>query len=113
MTLLFFGSIRSKDEKEHRAACRQAINSTVQGSAADLIKLAMIDLHRRIEAGSDDALKDVRMLLQIHDELVFEAPAGSADAARELVVDRMQRAMELDVPLVVDSGISGNWYEAK
>jgi DNA polymerase-1 len=124
-----------------------AINSVVQGSAADLIKLAMIDLHRRIkeanpnmirgtgvppvrdENGKDPRpsdtptggtpvpraveLRDVRMLLQIHDELVFEAPAESADAARELIVDRMQRAMDLDVPLVVDSGISGNWYEAK
>ena len=68
---------------------------------------------RRSPPASADALRDVRMLLQIHDELVFEAPTGSADAARELIVDRMQRAMELDVPLVVDSGISGNWYEAK
>ncbi len=53
------------------------------------------------------------MLLQIHDELVFEAPAESADAAKDVIVDRMQRAMDLDVPLVVDSGISGNWHEAK
>ena len=105
--------IDSNQPNRRNLAERMAINSVVQGSAADLIKLAMIDLHGRIKAGSDDALNDVRMLLQIHDELVFEAPAGSADAARELIVDRMQRAMDLDVPLVVDSGISGNWYEAK
>ncbi|MEN0019824.1 MAG: DNA polymerase [Planctomycetota bacterium] len=57
------------------------------------------------------------MLLQIHDELVFEAPANTADAARETIVDRMQRAMEghaeLSVPLEVDSAISDNWFEGK
>ena len=72
-------------------------------------------MFKRVEVMFYDCqnMRDVRMLLQIHDELVFEAPTGSADAAHELIVDRMQRAMELDVPLVVDSGISGNWYEAK
>ncbi len=133
--------IDSNQPNRRSLAERMAINSVVQGSAADLIKLAMIDLHARIRSAGDntadrplasppngfadapgtpsgppvsaDALRDVRMLLQIHDELVFEAPAESADIARELIVDRMQRAMDLDVPLVVDSGISGNWYEAK
>jgi DNA polymerase-1 len=104
--------IDSNQPNRRNLAERMAINSVVQGSAADLIKLAMIDLHGRIEAGEND-LAQTRMLLQIHDELVFEAPEDSAEAARTLIVDRMQQAMELDVPLVVDSGISGNWYEAK
>jgi DNA polymerase-1 len=104
--------IDSNQPNRRSLAERMAINSVVQGSAADLIKLAMIDLHGRIKAGEND-LAQTRMLLQIHDELVFEAPEDSAEAARTLIVDRMQQAMELDVPLVVDSGISGNWYEAK
>lgn len=69
-----------------------------------------------VPPGSEEkctALAGVLMLLQIHDELVFEAPAETAEDARAVIVDRMQRAMELDVPLVVDSGISRNWYEAK
>lgn len=142
--------IDSNQPNRRSLAERMAINSVVQGSAADLIKLAMIDLHGRIKGANggsgvpsgsggtgippvtgeptkpsskktggtpvppdSQALRDVLMLLQIHDELVFEAPAGSAEDARLIIVDRMQRAMELDVPLVVDSGISGNWHEAK
>jgi DNA polymerase I len=100
---------------------RVAINSVVQGSAADLIKLAMIDLHARIKATeistpsdlADDALTDVKMLLQIHDELVFEGPEASAEAARALIVTRMEAAMDLSVPLVADSAISTNWAEGK
>jgi DNA polymerase-1 len=139
--------IESNQPNRRSLAERTAINSVVQGSAADLIKLAMIDLHRRIRATNGgtacggtvhggtvrrtvssgqpiipdarlgepghQALRGVLMLLQIHDELVFEAPADTAEAARAVIVDRMQRAMELSVPLVVDSGISRNWYEAK
>ncbi|MBZ0171589.1 MAG: hypothetical protein K8E66_04345, partial [Phycisphaerales bacterium] len=85
-----------------------------------LIKIAMVDLYRRLSPhaahlrdGAPPEIDRVRMLLQIHDELVFEAPADTADAARTVIVERMQQAMTLDVPLVVDSGISGNWYEAK
>ncbi len=55
----------------------------------------------------------VRMLLQIHDELVFESPKDVADEAMKLIVDRMESAMELDVPLVVDAAASGNWFEGK
>ena len=58
-------------------------------------------------------LTNVLMLLQIHDELVFEADASNADAACALIVERMERAMHLDVPLVVDSAISTNWFEGK
>ncbi len=89
---------------------RVAINSVVQGSAADLIKLAMIDLHRRLTAGE---LGDTLMLLQIHDELVFETPAGEADRVMEAVVERMERAMDLSVPLVVDAAAAGDWFSGK
>ncbi|MCH7849168.1 MAG: DNA polymerase I [Planctomycetes bacterium] len=88
---------------------RMAINSVVQGSAADLIKLAMIDLYHRLP----EAFPKVRMLLQIHDELVFEAPAEEDAKVQALVRLRMESAMELRVPLVVQTASSTNWIDAK
>ncbi len=88
---------------------RMAINSVVQGSAADLIKLAMIDLYHRLP----EAFPRVRMLLQIHDELVFEAPAEQDAKVQALVRLRMESAMELRVPLVVQTASSTNWIDAK
>jgi DNA polymerase-1 len=97
---------------------RTAINSVVQGSAADLIKLAMVDLHARLSehaghhrAGRPPEVPGVRMLLQIHDELVFEAPTEQAEAARALIVERMERAMTLRVPLKADAGVARTWFE--
>ena len=90
---------------------RIAINSVVQGSAADLIKLAMVNIQRVIDEGK--APRGLRMLLQIHDELVFEVPAESADAAKKLVVDKMEHAMTLSVPLGVDANAGKNWFEGK
>ena len=86
-----------------------AINSVIQGSAADLIKLAMINVHRRIVAEG----RPSRMLLQIHDELVFEVPAEAVEAEREMIVSEMTGAMALDVPLKVDTGVGENWMAAK
>jgi len=78
----------------------------------------MIDLHRRIldarrEGSKRDPLARTRMLLQIHDELVFEAPADDAEAAARVITERMQSAMSLSVPLEVEAGIAENWYESK
>ena len=86
-----------------------AINSVVQGSAADLIKLAMIDLYRLLPQRFPEA----RMLLQIHDELVLEAPEAQAEPVRKLVTERMEAAMTLKVPLVVGSAFSSSWFEVK
>ncbi|VAX38616.1 DNA polymerase I [hydrothermal vent metagenome] len=112
--------IESNNPNRRSLAERMAINSVVQGSAADLIKIAMVDLHRRLSPhaahlreGSPPSIEGVRMLLQIHDELVFEAPADKAEQTRDLVVERMQQAMTLVVPLVADAAISENWHEAK
>ncbi len=88
---------------------RLAQNSPIQGSAADLIKIAMIRIHARLR---DEGLKS-RMLLQVHDELVFEFPADEEDALRALVDREMTTAVQLDVPLVVDIGTGPNWLEAK
>lgn len=88
---------------------RTAQNSPIQGSAADLIKVAMIRVHDRIRA---ERLQS-RMLLQVHDELVFEAPPAELDALQTIVTAEMTSAVELRVPLVVDLGVGDNWLEAK
>jgi DNA polymerase-1 len=81
----------------------------VQGSAADLIKQAMINIARRISAEN----RPVKMLLQIHDELVFEIPAKNIDEHRDMIVAEMTGAMKLTVPLKVDIGVGENWLQAK
>ena len=88
---------------------RTAQNSPIQGSAADLIKVAMIRVHDRIRLERLES----RMLLQVHDELVFEAPPSEVDALRTVVDQAMTTAVPLDVPLVVDFGVGDNWVDAK
>ncbi len=101
-------TIRGLDSRNHntrRQAERMAINTTIQGSAADLIKVAMINIQRKI----DKEYPDVRMLLQIHDELVFELPGDKADQYRKWISEEMTRAIALDVPLKVDVEIGRSW----
>lgn len=112
--------IDSTNPSRRALAERMAINSVVQGSAADLIKLAMVDLHRRLSAsaahhrgGTPPEILGVSMILQIHDELVFEADEAVADAARALIVTRMEAAMTLDVPLKADANIGRTWFDGK
>jgi DNA polymerase-1 len=88
---------------------RTAMNSPLQGSAADLIKLAMVNLHRALAAsGSQGA-----MLLQVHDELVLESPEAEVVDVVALVRREMEGAASLQVPLLVDIGVGSNWLEAK
>jgi len=101
--------VESRNPNEKQLGERIAINSVVQGSAADLIKLAMIDLHRRLP----DEFPGTRMLLQIHDELVFEVPEKAVKRVMPFVVERMESAMQLRVPLKVDAAAAGNWLEGK
>ncbi len=101
--------VLSRHPQEKALGERMAINSVVQGSAADLIKVAMITLHRELPG----AFPRARMLLQIHDELVFEAPRPDAEPLRSFVVDRMEHAMNLVVPLKVGSAIGTSWIDAK
>ena len=91
-----------------QAAERMAINMPIQGSAAEMIKLAMIDIHREIPRLN---LKS-KMVLQIHDELIFEYPSDEEEELLKLVIDKMESAMKLSVPVVVDYGIGKSWYEA-
>src|SRR5690606_19041271 len=88
---------------------RAATNAPVQGTAADIIKLAMIEIHRTLaETGSG-----ARMLLQVHDELVFEVPDDEVDTTRAMVKELMESAFTLDVPLVVETGVGDTWYGSK
>lgn len=88
---------------------REAVNTVIQGSAADLIKTAMINIHRTLKAENHPA----NMLLQIHDELVFETPESEAESLKQLVKSGMESAFTLDVPLTVDIAIGDNWLDAK
>ncbi|HSM58803.1 MAG TPA: DNA polymerase I [Candidatus Sulfomarinibacteraceae bacterium] len=88
---------------------REAINHPIQGTAADIIKIAMIRLYRKLREGGYRA----RMILQIHDELLLEVPEAELDAVRELVVTTMSDAFELDVPLKVEVSSGYNWLELK
>ena len=88
---------------------RTAVNTVIQGSAADLIKTAMINIHRTLKSKSHPA----NMLLQIHDELVFETPESDAESLKEVVKTGMESAFTLDVPVTVDIAIGDNWLDAK
>jgi DNA polymerase-1 len=88
---------------------RVAANAPIQGSAADLIKIAMLRIHEALASGPLSA----RMLLQVHDELVFEVPTGEVDALSALVKEQMESAAQLAVPLVVDIGVGDNWLASK
>ena len=85
------------------------MNAPVQGTAADLIKLAMNKVHQAlIEQGLE-----TRMVLQIHDELIFKVPVKEKEKAYKLIKDIMENALSLDVPLLVDGGYGKDWYSAK
>ena len=88
---------------------RVAANAPIQGSAADLIKIAMLRIHAALPA----AVPAARMLLQVHDELVFEVPAGDVDALSALVKQEMEGAASLAVPLLVEVGVGDNWLASK
>jgi DNA polymerase-1 len=103
----YIPDINSDDVAARRGAERMAFNTVIQGSAADLMKRAMIDIHRDMSAKRMRS----RMILQIHDELLFESPEGELEALRGLVEKRMAGAFRLKVPLVVDSGVGDNWLD--
>jgi DNA polymerase-1 len=95
--------------RQRNASERMAINSVVQGSAADLIKIAMIRIHNRLKKEN----RPSRLLLQVHDELVFETPKEFAEQEAAMVREEMQGAMKLIVPLKVEVGWGKNWQEVK
>jgi len=102
--------LASRNGQIRNAAERVAVNLPIQGTAADILKKAMIDVHAALPALAGGR---VRMILTVHDELLFEAPRDAAEDAAARVRDLMEAAVELKVPLTVDVGIGENWKEAK
>ncbi|MBA7575752.1 DNA polymerase I [subsurface metagenome] len=104
----YLPDILSRNSVVRGFAERNAINAPIQGSAADIIKIAMINIYNRIE------IKQLKsgMILQVHDELVFDVPEKEIDELSDIVVNEMQNAVKLDVPLTVEWGTGRNWLEA-
>ncbi len=105
---LYLPEINDRNAQRRQYAERSAINAPMQGTAADIIKKAMISVHRWIE----DEKPPACMIMQVHDELVFEVDENECDAVRDRIVGLMSRAAELSVTLKVDAGIGRNWDEA-
>jgi DNA polymerase-1 len=100
--------LNSRNGQMRSAAERVAVNLPIQGSAADIMKRAMIDVHAALAS-----YPDARMILTVHDELLFEVAESHATEVAEVVRERMQSAAPLVVPLTVDVGIGANWKDAK
>jgi DNA polymerase I len=105
---LYLPLINAKNKGLQQAAERTAINAPMQGTAADIIKLAMIELAQWLSQQGGD----IKMIMQVHDELVFEVDENIVDTIVPVIKDKMQSAASLDVPLLVDVGIGDNWDEA-
>jgi DNA polymerase-1 len=105
----YLPDITAKNFNIRSFAERTAMNTPIQGSAADIIKKAMIDMAERLEK---EGLK-ARLLLQVHDELIFEAPQDEIEKLKEIVPDVMEHAIELKVPLKVDYAYGPTWFDAK
>jgi DNA polymerase-1 len=105
---LWLPEIRSGAPVRRQAAERAAINAPMQGTAADLIKLAMVAVQKWLD---DEELRTL-LIMQVHDELVLEVPEDELSAVKDRVRDLMQSVHKLDVPLVVDVGVGNNWDQA-
>jgi DNA polymerase-1 len=101
--------LASGNFQERSLGERLAVNSVIQGSAADIIKVAMIGCHRRLE----QAFPGSRLVLQIHDELVFEVPEAQAERVRQAVTEEMAAAFPMEPALGVDAGIGHDWASAR
>jgi DNA polymerase-1 len=104
---LYFPEIKNRNGRIRAGAERAAINAPMQGSAADIIKKAMLVVHEEIKNN-----QDIRMIMQVHDELVFEIRESQTKELTALIKNLMESAVKLDIPLKVDTGIGDNWDEA-
>jgi DNA polymerase-1 len=105
----YLRDIHSRNQVVRGNAERNAINAPIQGSAADIIKIAMIRIDNRLKEGKYRS----KMILQVHDELIFEVPDSELEKLKIMVIDEMSNAAKLDIPLKVDWGTGRNWFEAK
>ena len=87
---------------------RNAVNAPIQGTAADIIKMAMVSIYRRLQQEGLQA----QMIMQVHDELNFNVPIHELEQVRTIVVEEMQNAVHLSVPLIADCGVGANWLES-
>jgi DNA polymerase-1 len=101
--------INDRNANIRKAAEREAINMPIQGTASDIVKIAMLHVEEAFKREKSKA----RMLMQVHDELLVEAPAGEAERVVEILKHEMETAVKLDVPLIADVGIGDNWMDAK
>ena len=104
----FLADINSQNSIVRGYAERNAINAPIQGSAADIIKIAMVKIQNRLEKEN----LHTTMTMQVHDELNFNVPASEIEVAKKIVVDEMESAIKLQVPLIADCGVGANWLEA-
>ena len=105
---LYLNEINAANGLRRQAAERAAINAPLQGSAADIIKKAMLDIDELIL----NEMPEVRMIMQVHDELVFECPKDNADKTMDKMKDTMEQTVELNIPLIAEAAIGSNWNEA-
>ena len=104
----YLPDITSHNATVRSFAERNAVNAPIQGTAADIIKMAMVSIHRRLK---EEGLK-AQMIMQVHDELNFNVPEAEVDRVRDIVVSEMQNAVHLSIPLIAECGIGKNWLEA-
>ena len=104
----YLPDITSQNATVRSFAERNAVNAPIQGTAAYIIKMAMVSIHRRFQ---EQGLK-AQMIMQVHDELNFNVPAAEVERVREIVVSEMQNAVHLSVPLIAECGVGKNWLEA-
>jgi len=104
----FLNDINSRNGMIRSSAERNAVNTPVQGSAADIIKISMIKIFNDLNKNS----MKTKLILQVHDELIFEAPLDEIDEAKKIIIENMENAYKLEVPLTVDIGVGKNWLEA-
>ena len=104
----YLPDIHSHNATVRSFAERNAVNAPIQGTAADIIKIAMVRIHRRLQAEHLQA----QMIMQVHDELNFNVPEHEVETLKKMVVEEMQGAMQLQIPLIVECGVGENWLEA-
>jgi DNA polymerase I - 3''-5'' exonuclease and polymerase domains len=100
-----FSGLTPETRQSSKLHIEVAVNTPIQGTAADIVKIAMIKIHRALAT----QMPEVRMLLQVHDELIFEAPESSVPAAIDLIKEEMEHAVQLDVPLRVSVESAISW----
>ena len=105
----YLSDINSRNAVVRGYAERNAINAPIQGTAADIIKIAMVHVRNRLKAEKLDA----KLILQVHDELIVECPEAESDTVKKILEEEMANAVQLSVPMLAEAGSGKSWYQAK